>query len=81
MPVWKNRELIGHASSIDGARRVILSSLSYPNNAFILAIWGKEMNRDQIKRMMGDEPEPDPLWLRLAWIAFAVIYAIYFLNM
>ena len=39
MPIWNNRELIGYASSIEGARRVIVAGRSYQNDAFTLTVW------------------------------------------
>ena len=39
------------------------------------------MKKDEIARMMGDEPPPDPLWLRLAWVALIGFYAAYFITM
>ena len=39
------------------------------------------MNRDQIKRMMGDEPEPDPIWLQVLWLILSVFLAVYFINL
>ena len=48
LPIWNNRECLGHASSIDGARRVILSSHSYPNNAFTLAVWERSKHIQEI---------------------------------
>ena len=39
------------------------------------------MNREQIKRMMGDEPEPDPLWLRILWIVLCLFLALWITNL
>jgi len=39
LPVWNNRELVGHASSINAARRLILSQQSIPNAVMSLAVW------------------------------------------
>ncbi len=38
-PIFDNRQVIGTASSVEGARRVILSMHSIQNNAFTLQVW------------------------------------------
>ena len=48
LPIWKNRECLGHASSIEGARRVILAAQSLPNNAFTLAVWERPKHIQEI---------------------------------
>ena len=48
MPIWNNRELIGHASSIEGAKRVILATTAYPNSAFTLSVWERPKHLQEI---------------------------------
>ena len=47
----------------------------------LLDLEGSSMNRERIKRMMGDEPEPDPIWLRVLWLILCVFLAVYFINL
>ena len=39
------------------------------------------MTKDQIKRMMQDEPEPDPIWLQVLWALLSLFLALYFINL
>ena len=39
LPIWNNRELVGHASSVEGAKRVILGQQNYPNAVMTLSVW------------------------------------------
>ena len=60
---------------------VTLPVMANPCLPMTNGLQGEPMNRDQIKRMMGDEPEPDPIWLRVLWLILCAFLAVYFINL
>jgi hypothetical protein len=47
-PIFNNREIIGSASTIEGAKRVILANVNYPNSAFSLHVWERPKHIQEI---------------------------------